>query len=159
MRLAEELRRAALAAARAPSFLPALARAHEAIGSARGFFGGFRTENGRLDLKRGGLLPVTAGARVLALKHGIAETSTAGRLRRVAEAGGIVEADAEQLIEAHGLMLDLVLRQQLIDIAAGREPNSKIEVKRLFRSTRARLKEALGAVDLVGAVVEAALRP
>ena len=157
--LAEKLRQAALAAAREPGFLPAMARAHEAIGSARGFFGGFRTENGRLDLKRGGLLPLTAGARVLALKHGIAETSTASRLRRAAEAGGIVEGDAERLIEAHGLMMDLVLRQQLRDIAAGREPDSKIEVRRLSRPTRERLKEALSAVDLVGAVVEAALRP
>jgi signal-transduction protein with cAMP-binding, CBS, and nucleotidyltransferase domain len=157
--LAEELRRAALAAARDPGFLPAMARAHEAIGSARGFFGGFRTENGRLDLKRGGLLPLTAGARVLALKHGIAETSTASRLRGAAEAGAIVESDAERLIEAHGLMTDLLLRQQLRDIAAGREPNSKVEVKWLSRPTRERLKGALSAVDLVGAVVEAALRP
>ena len=157
--LAEKLRQAALAAARKPGFLPAMARAHEAIGSARGFFGGFRTENGRLDLKRGGLLPLTAGARVLALKHGIAETSTASRLSRAAAAGGIVEGDAERLIEAHGLMMDLVLRQQLRDIAAGSEPNSKIEVRRLSRPTRERLKEALSAVDLVGAVVEAALRP
>jgi CBS domain-containing protein len=157
--LAQELRRAALEAARVPAFLPALARTHEAIGSARSFFGGFRTENGRLDLKRGGLLPITAGARVLALKHGIAETSTAARLKRVAEKEGIVATDAEQLIAAHGLMLELVLEQQLIDIAAGREPSSKIEVKRLTRPVRARLKEALGAVDLVGAIVEAALRP
>lgn len=157
--LAQELRRAALEAARVPAFLAALARTHEAIGSARSFFGGFRTENGRLDLKRGGLLPITAGARVLALKHGIAETSTAARLERVAEKEGIVATDAEQLIATHGLMLELVLEQQLIDIAAGREPNSKIEVKRLTRPVRARLKEALGAVDLVGAIVEAALRP
>jgi CBS domain-containing protein len=157
--LAEELRRAALEAAREPGFLPALAHTHEAIGSARGFFGGFRTENGRLDLKRGGLLPITAGARVLALKHGVAETSTPTRLRTVAEKNGIVAADAEQLIAAHGLLLELVLEQQLIDIAAGRAPSSKIEVKRLSRTMRARLKEALAAVDLVGAVVEAALRP
>jgi signal-transduction protein with cAMP-binding, CBS, and nucleotidyltransferase domain len=157
--LAGELRKAALAAAREPAFLPALARAHEDIGSARSFFGGFRTQDGRLDLKRGGLLPVTAGARVLALKHGVAETSTPGRLRRVAEAGGIVAADAEKLIAAHGLMLELVLEQQLIDIAGGGAPTSKIEVKRLSRSTRAHLKEALGAVDLVGAIVEAALGP
>ena len=51
------------------------------------------------------------------------------------------------------------LRQQLRDIAVGREPNSKVEVKWLSRPTRERLKGALSAVDLVGAVVEAALRP
>lgn len=157
--LAEELRAAALAAAREPGFLIALARAHEAIGSARTFFGGFRTEGGRLDLKRGGLLPLTAGARVLALKHGVAETATAARLRRVAEAQGIVASDAEQLMGAHALMMTLVLEQQLIDIAAGAAPTSKIEIKRLSKGMRARLKEALGAVDLVGAIVEAALRP
>lgn len=157
--LAEELRRAALEAARVPAFLPALARTHEAIGSARSFFGGFRTENGRLDLKRGGLLPITAGARVLALKHGVAETSTPARLRRAAEKEGIVAADAEQLIAAHGLMLELVLEQQLADLAAGQAPSSKIEIKRLSRPVRTRLKEALSAVDIVGAVVEAALRP
>lgn len=157
-RLAEELRVTALTAAREPGFLPVLARAHEEIGSARGFFGGFRTQDGRLDLKRGGLLPVTAGARVLALMHGVAETSTPGRLRRVAEAGGIVTADAEKLIAAHGLMLELVLEQQLVDITAGGAPTSKIEVKRLTPSIRARLKEAIGAVDLVGEIVETALR-
>jgi signal-transduction protein with cAMP-binding, CBS, and nucleotidyltransferase domain len=156
--LGEELRGAALAAAREPGFLPALARTHETIGSARTFFGGFRTENGRLDLKRGGLLPITAGARVLALKHGIAETATAARLRMVADRGGIVAADAEQLVAAHGFLMELVLQQQLADVGAGREPSSKVEVNRLSRDKRAQLKEALSAVDLVGAVVEAALR-
>ena len=39
-------------------------------------FGRFREEDGRVDLKRGGLLPIVSGGRVLALRLGVPATAT-----------------------------------------------------------------------------------
>ena len=66
-------------ARRTPSFLVALAGTARDWRSPARFLGGFRTgADGRLDLKAGGLLPIVAAARVLAIKAG-----AAGRARRL----------------------------------------------------------------------------
>ncbi len=62
--------------------------------SPRGFLGGtLKTKDGRLDLKIGGLFPLVAGARAMALRHGIEATGTAMRLTALAELGTIARAD------------------------------------------------------------------
>jgi signal-transduction protein with cAMP-binding, CBS, and nucleotidyltransferase domain len=146
--LADELRRDALTAAGAsPPFLRMLAANVEDAGSALGYFGRFRTENGRVDLKRGGLLPLTAFARVVALKRGVADTATAVRLAAAA-AGGAVQADeADRLRQVHETLLGFVLVQQLADLAAGTKPSARVELARLGRAARTRLKEAVKGLD------------
>ena len=51
------------------------------------------------------------------------------------------------LLRAQGDFLDLILSQQLADMAAGLPPSNKVEVKRLSREGRARLRASLGAVS------------
>lgn len=156
--LAEELRRHAVAAARASRpFLSIMTAQLAGSGSALGWFGRITTENGRADLKRGGTLPIVSGARVLALACGSGVTSTAERLRVATEAGKLNGNDAEALTGALELLMELVLEQQILDLGAGREASPKVEVKRLAAPRRARLKAALRTVEIVDEAVRAAL--
>jgi CBS domain-containing protein len=107
---------------------------------------GFRTENGRVDLKRGGLFVIVSVARVLAIYHGIAEHSTKARIENVRALGLGSEGDLNAMIETQRVILSAVLDQQLIDIAAGRPPSNKVEIKRLSRIEQAKLKKALSSI-------------
>jgi len=110
------------------------------------FFGGFRTDQGRIDLKRAGLFAIVTTARVLAIRHHIVERSTPARLAGVMalDIGG--KQDLTALIEAQATFLDLILAQQLDDLHHGLPPTNKVVSKRLARDDRERLRRALEAV-------------
>jgi CBS domain-containing protein len=142
--LAHSLRAQALAmAAPATSFIKLLAEAGAAGGSPFGLLGKLREVDGRVDLKQAGLFRVVTAARCLAIRHNIAARGTGERLRQLAALGLGGEEDLEAYAEAHGLLLDLVLRQQLADIRAGDRPTNAVRLSRLGRVERRRLKAAL----------------
>lgn len=103
----------------AQGFLNAIQLRAGEFDSPVGWFGRWKLEDGRMDLKRAGLMPLFSAARVLALRHGICELSTPGRLE-AARAAGIEAAHVvDDLIEAHKILLSAILRQQLRDIETG----------------------------------------
>jgi CBS domain-containing protein len=156
--LAEELRSYALAAARAPGFLMRLAHMMDASSPAlTPILGRFRVRAGRLDLKRGGLRSLVAAARILALKIGAPALSTSGRFQAAAEAGLLAADDLVLFRDAAERLLRLILARQLIDIEAGRPPGTSIEIRRLPRLERERLRAALLAVSRIDLVVRDAL--
>lgn len=156
LRLGEALRFEALAAARSsPLFLRQLAEQTAQLHPALGFFGQLKTDSdGRIDLKLGGLLPLVSAARLMALKLGVAETGTAGRLRAVGATGLIGESDIAGLTAAHSLLLETILRQQIADIHAGRPPGSRVDPSSLSSLQRSRLKAALKHVALLPEMVQ-----
>lgn len=157
--LAATLKRSAIeAAADAPLFLRLLADETVRYGPALTLLGGFRTENGRVDLKKGGLMLATGAGRVLALKHRIDAPGTADRLRAVATLAHVPPDDLERLLAAHDTLLGAILRQQIADIAAGIEPSTRVDVQALKRPARARIKTALGDLKLLGEMLAAALK-
>jgi CBS domain-containing protein len=107
----------------------------------------FRTEDGRIDLKKYGLFGIVVAARVLAIRHRVVERSTPARLAaiKVLSTGGGRDLDA--LAEAHGIFLDLILAQQIEDIGGGTQPSNKVSVKSLPGRDRDRLREALRAIE------------
>jgi DNA polymerase-3 subunit epsilon/CBS domain-containing protein len=116
--------------------------------------GGFRLEAGkRLDIKRTGLMPIFTAARVLSIRHAVRARSTADRLN------GFVAKDArfadvvESVLDAHRVLLGASISQQVADTAAGVPLSTRVDVGRLTRPARSRLKEALkvvpDAIDLV----------
>jgi signal-transduction protein with cAMP-binding, CBS, and nucleotidyltransferase domain len=156
--LADALRRDALAAAqRSPLFLRLLAAELEERGSALGPFGFLRTEQGRVDIKRGGTMPIVAAARVMTMKHGIDATGTRERLARLVGCGVLGSDDADRLSQALGILIGLMLEQQIADLADGRAPSTRIDPKRLVRSKRRALKDALRACENTAAVVQGPL--
>ncbi len=121
-------------------------------------FGALVTERagpgrGALDIKRGGVFPLTQGARVLALEYGAERTGTASRLKAAADAGAISEETAEDLAQAMDFMQELRLRFQAQALDAGREPDSYVHPDRITRLERARLKECFKAVAAFQAVL------
>ena len=111
------------------------------------FLGGFRTENGRLDLKRTGLFGLVAAARALAICHHVRERSTPARLRGIKALGLGGSQDLDALVEIQGLFLDLLIAQQLTDIRQGVPPTNAIEVKPLSGRDRDRLRAALKTLE------------
>lgn len=68
-----------------------------------------------------------------------------------------MEADLDALDDAHALFLELILAQQIEDIELGRPPSNAVELKRLTRRQRERLRVALRAVEPLDAVVRGLL--
>lgn len=157
--LAHVLREIATQAARAA---PGLARTLGAQAMGRraplGLLGGIRTdEAGRVDLKAGALAPITAGARAMALRHGIPARATPERLLAATRAAGTGAADARLLADIHAFVSRLVIAQQIADVSAGRRPSAKVDLKALEPAERERLREALGHVDLIGEITRTVL--
>lgn len=147
--LAEALRDAATETARgAPALLRAMGEIAGGHAAPLGLFGRIRRdEAGRVDLKSGALLPITAGARVIALRHGVTALATPQRLRQAAERAGRGETDAALLADVHGFLLRLLLAQQITDLEAGITPGNRVELARLTRQDQDHLKDALGRIE------------
>ncbi len=127
-------------------FAKLLAEAAGHVDNALGLFGGIRTEQGRVDLKRAGLFGIVSTARVLAIRHHVVERATPARLLGVRALGLGSDRDIDALLDAHATFLELVLAQQLDDIHHGRPPANTVVVKRLSARERERLQAALQAV-------------
>jgi DNA polymerase-3 subunit epsilon/CBS domain-containing protein len=119
-------------------------------------FGGFRVDqNGRIDLKATGLMPIFSCARVLAIKHDVRARPSPDRLRGLQVHGVASEEIVEALVDAQTKILATVIGQQLIDIEKGIPPSPKVDVSRLDKVEKANLKQALTAVDeAIGLVSE-----
>jgi CBS domain-containing protein len=156
--LAAALWRDAYDAARGEfAFLKLLAEAAGPFEPPLGFFG-LRTENGRVDLKRGGLFPIVATARVAALRYGVAAHATPARLEGIKAARPDTGTDVDALIDAHAVIVAAVLSQQLADIHAGRPPSNRVDPRRLARAEVDRLKAALRSIRSVEELREELLR-
>ena len=84
-----------------------------------GWFGRWQLENGRIDLKKGGIMPIFSAARVLALKHGIQVRATPERLEAARPLMPDQAEVIDNLIDAHRILLGAILGQQLRDIDRG----------------------------------------
>lgn len=101
---------------------------------------------GRLDIKRGGFLPIVDLARYLAMANGVDATSTLDRLRAAADLGVLPVDDAGSLQEAFRLFLELRMDHQVEQLRHGRSPTDFIEPADLDPLTRRYLREAFRAI-------------
>ncbi|KAF0127506.1 MAG: DNA polymerase III subunit epsilon [Xanthobacteraceae bacterium] len=142
------------AAHRAPMLAKLLA---EQIGTHRPpltLFGGFKLTDGRIDLKIGGLFPVVAAARCLALRHDVRMRSTRERIQALREKKIGAAEDLERWLGAHGVIVGAILRQQIADLESGRPPGSRVDPSILAKSEQAQLKTAIGHLAHVGETVK-----
>lgn len=110
--------------------------------------GGLRLdENGRIDLKRAGLMPIFGSARVLSIRHDVRARSTADRLEGVSAKGIGTPETVAAILEAQGELIGAVLAQQISDAEAGIPLSARVDPKRLDKLRRAKLKAALSTVD------------
>lgn len=148
---AASLRRHVSAVLEAQPALPAALAAQDSrLGVGLTLFGGFADDEPgpgtRTDLKLHGLMPLAAAARLAAARAGVAETGTAARIGALAARGVLGREAAERLDHAFALLLELVLRQQLSDHAAGRQPGNLVDTGALPPPRRAALRDGLRAV-------------
>ena len=151
--LAVAVRQAAFAAAEGQAAFAKLLVEGISVPRSVGFFGGIRTDNGRIDLKRSGLFSVVSAARAMAIRYGVMERSTPARLAGVKALLQASAADLDAVGEAHGVFLDLILSQQIEDISHGTSPSNAVVVKRLSARDQERLRASLEAVACVDQLV------
>lgn len=143
--------------ARNPGFLKDMFSIQEDHTVALGWFGRLVTESdgdgrkGLINLKYGGTLPLVEAARLLALRHGIPETSTLGRLNRLHESGAIDDDQLDYLTGGFNLITRLLLRQQLADFRAGEKVTNFVSKASLSKREQDYLAECFRAIqDLRG---------
>ena len=102
-----------------------------------------RSDEQPLDLKKLGTFPIVHGVRALCLQHGVREPGTAQRLRRLVERGLLDPGLGRDLLEALHFLMELKLRHQLRQRAAGQAPGNLVQPSALSTMERDQLKDAL----------------
>ena len=125
--LLETLRQEALmAASQADIFIKMLSLNATNFTSLLNWRGKIKTKDGRVDLKLGGLMPLFSTARVLALRYNIEERATPDRLLLAKDKLPNGAHLVDDLCEAHRILLDNILKQQLRDIDAGLSLSNRV---------------------------------
>ncbi len=101
---------------------------------------------GTLDVKRGGVFPLTLGAKVLAISHGLEPTGTDGRLQALGASGVLSAGLAQGLRDAHGFLQTLRMRHQAGLLRQGQEPDNDLRPEALGTLECARLRDCFKLV-------------
>ncbi len=148
--LANRLRENALDAAKGQAaFAKLLVESAGKFETGLTFMRGFRTENGRINLKKTGLFAIVTAVRALAICHHVVQRSTSGRLASLKGLGIGGEADLDALVEAQSVFLDLILAQQIEDVEHGTPASNTVAIKRLSERDQIRLRTSLRAVEQI----------
>jgi CBS domain-containing protein len=139
------------AARQHPQFMRLLARSASGLPVALGFRGQLATERrgpaaGRLDLKRGAIIPLVNLVRFHALSAGVTISSTLDRIEAVANVGGLERGVADALTEAFTVITRLRFEHHAALIAAGAPADNLIEPGEFAPIARGELREALQTV-------------
>jgi CBS domain-containing protein len=143
---------AAVAVARTnDAFLQLLARIALREEPPTGFVRGLVVESkgahaGRLDVKHGGIVIVTAIARARAIAAGATAKDTITRLEAAVEAGTLSADSGTELTEAFRFLFDLRMRHQAAQVRDGVEPDDFIDPQKLGTIERSGLREAFRTI-------------
>ena len=112
-----------------------------------GFFRGFLVGSdgsraGTLDVKHGGITPITNLARTFAVASGVASNRTIDRLRAASSLGALDPDLAVGLEEAFRLLWRIRLRHQVRQLRAGDPADDQVDPRLLGPLTRRSLREA-----------------
>ena len=102
--------------------------------------------SGRLDIKRGGVIPIVNLARFFALSNGITISSTLDRLVAAEEVGALEKEAAEALRESFVVIAGVRLQHHAAQIEAGALPDNLIDPDELPPLTRRELREAFRVI-------------
>ncbi len=130
-----------------PAFMRLLARTAAGFKVALGFRGQLASDrDGRLDLKRGAIIPIVNLARYHALAAGVTISSTLDRFQAAASAGGLDRETADALSEAFAVISRLRFEHHAEVLSDGAAPDNLIAPGELPPIARADLREALHVV-------------
>ena len=134
-----------------PAFMQLMARTATGFPLALGFRGQLAVEKhgpaaGRLDLKRGAIIPLVNLVRYYALASGVTISPTLDRIDAAASAGGIELGLADGLREAFQVIMRLRFEHHAACIANGMPPDNLVDPGVLAPIARGDLREALHSV-------------
>jgi CBS domain-containing protein len=109
---------------------------------------------GQFDLKRGGLAPLVALGRWIAIVVGDTRGNTPDRLRRGAEAGLLTADEAHMLVTAFEGIYALVLDQEVSALQQHATPTTYLSPRKLDSLTRAHLHESFRAIGQIQTTVD-----
>ncbi len=146
--VAAELTDRMRAARQFPQFMRLMARSAIGFPVAIGFRGHLATERhgdaaGRLDLKRGGIIPLVNLVRFHALANGVTISPTLDRIEAVAHAGGLERGAADALSEAFSVITRVRFEHHAALIGADLAPDNLVDPDELPPIARGELREAL----------------
>jgi DNA polymerase-3 subunit epsilon/CBS domain-containing protein len=102
-----------------------------------------------MDLKMGGIMPLFSTARVLSIKHGIRRQSTPARFDALTTVIGNMQDTLGNLREAHRIIFQAILEQQLRDLEAGIPLSNRVAPSELTPVLREQLSWGLKQVPNV----------
>ncbi|PYA95890.1 putative nucleotidyltransferase substrate binding domain-containing protein, partial [Pseudomonas aeruginosa] len=103
-----------------------------------------KTQDARLDLKRGGIFPIVHGIRTLALREGLETRGTLARIEALKRHKVLEARLADDLSESFELFLQLRLTRQLAGQRDGRQQG--LDVSGMSRHDRDMLRYGLHVV-------------
>jgi len=127
-----------------PTAMAIFAQAIEHFEIPLGWLGGFG--NDQIDLKKGGSFILMHSIRSLALEQKIEATSTVERIKKLNDIGLIDRKFATELIESFDVILTFILQNKLLQIAQGKKPDNRIDIRNFSKLERDMLKDALKVV-------------
>lgn len=151
LNIAPELTDRIRSARQFPGFMRLMARTASGYPVALSFRGQLATgrdgvPEGRLDLKRGAIIPLVNLVRFHALANGVTISSTVDRIEAVASVGGLDRGVADGLQEAFTVICRIRFEHHAELIAAGTQPDNLIAPDELPPIGRGELRDALALV-------------
>ena len=150
--LATALREHVTALSPRPFFLRQLFKVDEEHGVALGLFDRLKPDplagpnQGKLNLKLTGTLPLVGAIRIMALRERIEETGTLDRIAGL-HARGVLDSDEQDYLRgAYGHISAMLLRQQLQDYRAGSPPGNHVPLEALSERERHMLVDGFKAI-------------
>lgn len=149
--VASELTARIRAARQYPQFMRLMARTATGYPVALGFRGQLATGHegdppGKLDLKRGAIIPLVNLVRFHALAAGVTISPTLDRIEAVASVGQLDRATADALREAFVVINGIRFEHHAAQVQAGATPDNLVDPEQLAPIARTDLREALHVV-------------
>jgi len=149
--VASELTARIRAARQYPQFMRLMARTATGYPVALGFRGQLATGHegdppGKLDLKRGAIIPLVNLVRFHALAAGVTISPTLDRIEAVASVGQLDRATADAMREAFVVINGIRFEHHAAQVQAGATPDNLVDPEELAPIARTDLREALHVV-------------
>jgi CBS domain-containing protein len=118
-------------------------------------FSSLRTTNdGHIDIKKGGIFAIVQGVRSLALENGLFENSTVKRIKKLHQLGVLEKEMASELIEAFGLLSRLRLQGHIEKQKHGLPLDNMIDITSFGKIERDMLKDSFAIVNTFKKFIE-----
>lgn len=120
-----------------------------------GIFSNIKTQNHKVDVKKGGIFPIVQGVRSLALENQIRQTNTVQRIRELVRLNILESKFASELVESFDTLLNLRLKERLSEIDTKKSDNpNMILVNNLNQLELDLLKDSFKIVNLFKKFIE-----